>query len=492
MQKNSIVLKNIRKCFGSKWANDGINLSVDAATIHALVGENGAGKSTAMKILFGQLQADEGEILVGGSKVHFASPRAARAAGVGMVHQHFLLAETHTGLENIILGSQTSPLSPIDWEAAREKVQKIMLDFKVSLPLELPLSELAVGSKQMVEILKLLFEDSQILILDEPTALLSPPEIEALFQLLLRLKEEGRTIIFITHKLKEVMAWSDAVTVIRAGKTVAARNTKETSSGELAQLMVGEIPPYRERSFGAASSKTLLEAKHWKVNGIEPISFRLREGEILGVAGVEGNGQSQLMQAILFPSRFGDEGLHLLGKEGHKIGCIRDLKVGVIPEDRLGEALVPELSLEKNFLLGQVEDFSRRGKIDFSLLRSTMKQELENFSVSYANSLQEVGSLSGGNQQKFVVARELRGRHPLLIASHPTRGVDIGSVAFIHQKLEEERARGVGILLFSADLDELIKLSDRLLVMYRGKVVGAFAREEFKEEAIGKLMGGIL
>lgn len=493
MQKNSIVLKNIRKRFGSKWANEGIDLSVDGASLHALVGENGAGKSTAMKILFGQLQADEGEILVGGQKAIIANPRDARALGIGMVHQHFLLAETHTALENIVLGSQTSPLSPIAWRAAKEKIQNVMLEFRLDIPLDIPLSELAVGSKQMVEILKLLFEDSKILILDEPTALLSPPEIEALFQLLVRLKDEGRTIIFITHKLKEVMAWSDAVTVIRAGKTVASRKTRETNAEDLATLMVGKIPAAKNRGqFNGQAPRILAEANHWKVEGIQPISFRLRSGEILGVAGVEGNGQSELQQAILFPASQSGSGLQLLGKSGNEIKCIRELGVGVVPEDRLDEALVPSLSLEKNFLLGQEADFSSLGKINFPLLRSTMKRELESFSVSYTDLKQEAGSLSGGNQQKFVVARELRAKHSLLIASHPTRGVDIGSVAFIHQKLEEERARGVGIILFSADLDELMQLSDRILVMYRRKVVGAFSRSEFSEEAIGKLMGGIL
>jgi simple sugar transport system ATP-binding protein len=493
----SVELKGIRKAFGSCVANEDVSLHVAAGSIHAIVGENGAGKSTAMKILYGQYIPDEGEILVGGSARRWRSSADAIAAGIGMVHQHFMLAETHTALENILLGTHGCFSLSLGLKPAEEKLNGLMKEFGLEVPLHEFVGKLPVGVQQRIEILKLLYQDSHILILDEPTAVLAPTEIEGLFRVLRRMAEGGKTILLITHKLKEVMAVAERVTVFRAGRTVTERTVKSTSLREIASLMVGRELKTEEAERKPAGERVVLELRQVKPaakdSRLEEMSFRIREGEILGVAGVEGNGQTELLRLLLNPAEeMGSGHLLLDGKEERAAATLRGKQVAVFPEDRLREALLLNFSLEDNFLLGQQRrpDFLRFGFLRSKAVRRAAETAVARFDVRPGRLEATSGSLSGGNQQKLVVARELGQEPRLLLASQPTRGVDIGAVEFIHEKILELKSRGAAVLLISSELEEVLKLSDRLLVVYRGRVAGSFARGEYDEKAISRLMAG--
>lgn len=495
MQKNSVELKNIRKEMAPGcWANDGVSLSLARGSIHAVVGENGAGKSTAMKVLYGQIVPDEGEIWIDGERVNFSSPAHALARGIGMVHQHFMLAETHSALDNILLGTHGFPYLRLGAAQARIKLNQLMEKFGMRIPLDIPVEELSIGDKQRIEILRLLFQDSEILILDEPTAVLSPPEVEALFLTLEQLAAAGKTIVVVTHKLKEVVRWAKELTVLRAGKTVAQRSVAGASVAEVASLMVsGGVVPHTEVERLEPQHDFALEVIQAKSSLLKEMSFRVRRGEILGIAGVEGNGQSELLNLLISPAENLESGKILLrGKNiSHATTAeIRAEKVGILPEDRLRDALSEEASLEANFLLGRHRRFSRNGILGKKQISDAAMRVLQNFSVRPLDSDVPAFSLSGGNQQKFVVGREMENSAAFLLAAHPTRGVDIGAVDFIHAKLMELRNEGAGVLLVSSDLDELFKLCDRLLVLYRGQVVGSFLRKDFSEKAVGALMAG--
>jgi simple sugar transport system ATP-binding protein len=493
----SVELKGIRKAFGSCVANEDVSLHVAAGSIHAIVGENGAGKSTAMKILYGQYIPDEGEILVGGVARHWRSSADAIAAGIGMVHQHFMLAETHTALENILLGTHGRFSLSLGLKPAEERLNGIMKEFGLEVPLHELVGKLPVGVQQRIEILKLLYQDSHVLILDEPTAVLAPTEIEGLFRVLRRMAEGGKTILLITHKLKEVMAVAERVTVFRAGRTVAERTVKSTSLREIASLMVGRELKAEEAERKPAGERVVLELRQAKPavkeSRLDEVSFRIREGEILGVAGVEGNGQTELLRLLLNPAEEMGSG-HLLfeGEEERAAATLRGKRVAVFPEDRLREALLLNFSLEENFLLGQQRrpDFLRFGFLRSQAVRRAAEAAVARFDVRPGRLEASSGSLSGGNQQKLVVARELDQEPRLLLASQPTRGVDIGAIEFIHEKILELKARGAAVLLISSELEEVLKLSDRLLVMYRGRVAGSFTRGEYDEKAISRLMAG--
>jgi simple sugar transport system ATP-binding protein len=497
-RSNAVELKDIRKAFGTCVSNDGVCLRVAAGSIHAIVGENGAGKSTAMKILYGQYFPDEGEVIVNGEARHWRSSADAIDAGLGMVHQHFMLAETHTALENILLGTHRLGQLTLGASAAEQKLNGIMKEFGLEVPLHAKVETLPVGVQQRIEILKLLYRDSNVLILDEPTAVLAPEEIDGLFRVLRRMAAGGKTILIITHKLKEVMALAEQVTVFRAGRTVAEREVKDTSLRELASLMVGrEIKGDSEGERSAPGHDVVLEARavrpRAKGTRLEEVSFRIRAGEILGVAGVEGNGQSELLQILLHPAEeLGEGNLVYRGEDISRVGSIRDRAAAVFPEDRLKEALLLNFSVEENFLLGRQRDnkFRRGPFLRRSAIHQSAASAVKHYDVRPGRLDVTAGSLSGGNQQKLVVARELEVEPGLLLASQPTRGVDIGAIEFIHGKIMELRQRGAGVLLISSELDEVLKLSDRLLVMYRGRVVGSFARNEFDEKMISRLMAG--
>ncbi len=498
MQKSSYLeLRNIQKSFGPVQANAQVSFQVAESSIHAIVGENGAGKSTAMKILYGQYMPDGGEILLAGKRCHWSSSADAIAAGFGMVHQHFMLAETHTALENILLGTHHFPYLRRHSGAARKKIQALMQEFGLEIPLDTPVEELPVGMQQKIEILKLLYRDSKVLILDEPTAVLAPAEIEGLFRILRALSAKGKTILIITHKLKEVMALAEKVTIFRAGRVVGEREVQHTSIGEISGLMMGQevqAPTEKERS--PARHDLVLEAKAVKAGkNLGPVSFRIRAGEILGIAGVEGNGQSELLRLLLDPKRNLKEGsLRFQEKSVERFSAakIRELGTAVFPEDRLKEGLLLDFSLAENFLLGheQKKEFRWGPFLLRKKIRNVTQGALHTYDVRPPLVEAKASDLSGGNQQKLVVARELWQQPKLLLASKPTRGVDIGAIAFIHKKILDLREQGTAVLLISSELEELFTLADRLLVLYRGQVVGSFLREEFNEKTVGALMAG--
>ncbi|MGE3260656.1 MAG: ABC transporter ATP-binding protein [Bacteriovoracia bacterium] len=494
-----IELRSIAKAFGACVANELVNLSVKKGSIHAIVGENGAGKSTAMKILFGQFIPDSGEIFLRGEAKCWRSPADAIAAGIGMVHQHFMLAGNHTAVENILLASKSFSLAPLDRQTARTRLEKLLGDFHMEVELDSPVEDLPVGMQQRIEILKLLYQNSEILILDEPTAVLAPGEIASLFRTLKQMAAEGKTILIVTHKLKEVMNVADRVTVFRAGRVVAEREIAGTSVGEIASLMIGRELAKVESLRKETGTDFVLELKgarpRDKHSRLKEISFRLRAGEILGVAGVEGNGQTELIRLLRDPAReMGSGELSLLGKRAEKFNGsrMRAEAVGFFPEDRLAEGLLLDSPLTENFFLGKSRrpEFRRAGLLNRGAVAAATQAAIREYDVRPADVGAIVRGLSGGNQQKLVVARELGDRPRFLLAAQPTRGVDIGAIEFIHGKLLDLRNSGAGVLLISSELDEVLKLSDRLLVLYRGEVVGSFLKGDFNENRIGLLMAG--
>lgn len=501
MEKSNpeIELRGIAKAFGGCVANESVSFRVAKGTIHAIVGENGAGKSTAMKILFGQYHPDRGDIFVRGEKRVWRSPADSIAAGLGMVHQHFMLAGNHSAVDNVLLATKTFSLARVGRAQARDRLQKLLRDFQMEVDLDRPVEDLPIGMQQRIEILKLLYCNSDILILDEPTAVLAPSEIDALFRTLKQMAGEGKTILIVTHKLKEVMSLADRVTVFRAGRVVAEREVSETNISEIASLMIGrELADTGGGARQASGDETVLELKAVRPRAedsrLVEMSFRIRSGEILGVAGVEGNGQTELIRLLRDPKHeIGSGELRLLGEDaGHFSGTrIRASSVGFFPEDRLAEGVLLESNLEENFLLGKTRRFRRAGLfLDWSGLSSATKSAIREFDVRPPDSKAIIKGLSGGNQQKLVVARELGDRPRFLLAAQPTRGVDVGAIEFIHSRLRELRDSGSGVLLISSELDEVLKLSDRLIVLYRGRVVGSFERRDFDEKRIGLLMAG--
>jgi general nucleoside transport system ATP-binding protein len=501
----AVELRGLTKQFGSVVANAGVNLRVESGTIHGVIGENGAGKSTAMKMLYGIFPPDAGEIIVYGEKRVWSSPADAIAAGIGMVHQHFMLAGPYTALDNILLGAEPVRCGVIDRKRARIRLESLAQQYGLPVDWDSPIEELPVGVQQRIEILKLLYRDARILILDEPTAVLTPQETNELFRNLKKLRDEGKTIILITHKLKEVMSFTDRITVFRAGKVTGEMPTSETSPQDLANLMVGrkvvlniEVTPARPRDELAMelSGLSLAGAVAGSRHKLSDVSFSVKRGEIVGIAGVEGNGQSELLQAILHPRdplcrtsgtvRFlGEDVTHWEARK------IRDLGVAVIPEDRQHEGLLLERPVSENFLLGlqRSPEFSRVGFLNSKSLRVEAAHAVEEYDVRPRDLMIPAGKLSGGNQQKLIVAREFQRKPPMLIAAQPTRGVDVGAIEFIHSRIVRARDEGAGVLLVSFELDEILTLSDRILVMYEGRIAAEFVRG-VSERELGLKMAG--
>lgn len=494
MENSFLELRKISKHFGDCYANRDVSFSVQKGTIHAIVGENGAGKSTAMKILYGQYAPSTGEIFFRGKICKWKSPHDAIRSGIGMVHQHFMLAGPHTALENILLGMQRWPWSSMDKVRARKRLQEIMTEYGIHVDLEKRVEECSVGVQQRIEILKLLYRDSEVLILDEPTAVLAPSEIEVFFNLL-RKMAETKTILIITHKLKEVMSLASDVTVFRAGVVVAQRKTKDITIPELAALMVGQEIQLDTKLSRASPGEVFLEAKNLKLKALEEINFNIRSGEILGIAGVEGNGQSEFIHSLLSPkTEFVSGRLFWRGENISKCSTeeIRSKGFAILPEDRLKEGLLLSRSLLENFVLRwrNFPEFKKGFFLRMRELKSKALEEITKYAVRPLDIHAISGELSGGNQQKMVVARELFGNPKFLLAAQPTRGVDIGAVQFIHDKILEKKNEGAAVLLISSELDEVMKLSDRILVMFGGKFVAEFSREEFNEQKIGFFMMG--
>ncbi|MGK5082416.1 ABC transporter ATP-binding protein [Bdellovibrionota bacterium FG-1] len=526
----AVELKGLTKRFGTLVANSEVSLRVTRGTVHAIVGENGAGKSTAMKMLYGLYRPDAGEIWIEGKLwgkkgSKWRSPAEAIASGIGMVHQHFMLAGPYTALENIVIGAETAKFPwgwlpeafrPIDFAGARSKLDSLSRRYGLEVKWDQPIEDMAVGGQQRIEILKLLYRDAKVLILDEPTAVLTPQEILDLFRQLRMLAAEGKTVLIITHKLREVMALADEVTVFRAGKVVGGVLVKNTDPAQLADMMVGRKvalqveapsqPKLGERVLEVKSlSLSLSVAEKFghreAVHRLSDVSFEVRAGEIVGIAGIEGNGQSELLQVLQHPGvyRSGLRGeVQIFGQkiiggaQKWNSARIKALGVGVVPEDRLREGLLLERPVRENFLLGlqRRPKFNRRGFISQKTLDSEVAVAFENYDVRPRDPLAIAGRLSGGNQQKLIIAREFERVPRLLLAAQPTRGVDVGAIEFIHKRIFRARAEGAGVLLVSSELDEIFTLADRILVFYSGKIVASFKRGEASEQMLGLAMGG--
>jgi simple sugar transport system ATP-binding protein len=501
----ALELRGITKRFGEVLANDQVNLQVRRGTIHGIVGENGAGKSTIAKIIYGLLRPDAGTILLNGTPVTWSSPAAAIAAGLGMVHQHFMLAGPYSALENIILGAEPLRAGLVDRAGARVRLDALALQYGLSVPWEARVEDLSVGLQQRLEILKLLYREANLLILDEPTAVLTPPEATALFANLKRLRDQGKTILLVTHKLNEIIASTDRVTIFRGGRVTGEMETCRTSAQELANLMVGRsvvlsltVAPAKPRAEQALEVESLSVAgKSGGRPRLSAVSFSVRHREILGIAGVDGNGQSELLEAVLNPAERGARSggtVRVLGLDVTEWSRrkIRSLGVAVIPQDRVREGLLLEEPVEANFALGlqRRTEFSRWGVLNWNRVRRTASRALDQYAVRPRDLSLPAGKLSGGNQQKLVVAREFERQPRLLLAAEPTRGVDIGAIELIHQNIVRARDSGAGVLLISSDLDEVLALSDRILVLYEGRIVAEYKRGQVSYQALGLSMGG--
>lgn len=483
----AVEFKGISKYFGEVRANSDISFSVARGSIHAIVGENGAGKSTAMKILFGMYRPDAGEILLNGQPVEFSSPIDAMAAKVGMVHQHFMLAEPYTALDNILLQQKGSAFTLLPRKEQAQRINDIADRYGFHVDLNAKVEDLSVGEQQRIEILKILSQDSDILILDEPTAVLTPQEVQDLFINLRKLKSEGKTILIITHKLKEVMALSDAVTVFRAGRMVESKQTRDTSVEDLAALMVGrrmQMP--EERVSTIDESKTLLSIENLSADlgthKLRNINLNIKSREIVGVAGVEGNGQDVLIRCLLDPKS--------LSKNSMTGNIQRQGSLQAFPEDRLRFGVLPSRPVYENFLLGQEHRFTKGLFLKTRELIARTREIMKTYDIRPHDEHLALGKLSGGNQQKLVIARALTQKPDIILAAQPTRGVDIGAIEFIHNEIRKSRDEGSGVLLISSELDELMALSDRIVVLYKGQLVAEFKRSEFNETSLGKAMGG--
>jgi simple sugar transport system ATP-binding protein len=498
-------VRGLTKRFGGIVANDGVNLRVQAGSIHGLIGENGAGKSTAMKLLYGIYRPDAGEILIDGQARKWRSPSDAIAAGLGMVHQHFMLAGPYTALDNVLLGAEPTRWGIMQRSTAQTRLDKLAEQYGLQVDWDRSVEEMPVGAQQRIEILKLLYRDAKVLILDEPTSVLTPQETSRLFSNLRKLRDEGKTIIVVTHKLKEVMSATDRVTVFRGGKVVHDAETSRTNPQELANAMVGrKVALDMQVSPANPSTEPALEVARLSLVGasgtrhrLSDVSFCVRRGEILGIAGVEGNGQSELLQAILHPreARCRTSGtVRVLGQDvtNWTTTRIRELGVAFVPEDRHLEGLLLNRTTLDNFVLGleRSQDFSRFGFLRGQRISAIVSQEIEEYDIRPRDLRATAGGLSGGNQQKLILAREFHRRPKLVLAAQPTRGVDVGGIEFIHQRIVRARDAGAGILLISSELDEILTLSDRILVMYEGSIAAEFKRREVSEQELGLKMGG--
>ena len=500
-----LELRGITKRFGPLVANDHIDLTVEPGEIHCLLGENGAGKSTLMNVLYGLHQPDEGEILVDGVVKTCRSPREAIANGIGMVHQHFMLVPVFTVAENVILGdevelgSSRGPLGLLNRHRARAHVREVSERYGLPVDPDARVEDLPVGIQQRVEIVKALVRDAQTLILDEPTAVLTPQEIEDLFTVMNSLREAGKSIVFITHKLKEVKEIADRITVIRHGAVVGEADPS-ASEQDLASLMVGRtvqlVVDKQPKTPGAASftvDHLTVRDQHGNA-AVDDVSFTVRDGEILGIAGVQGNGQSELAEAILglTPVESGSitlDGTALVGMTPRQA---LDAGIGFIPEDRGHDGVVGEFTIAENLVLDLYRSapYGHRLSLDLDAIERNARTRIAEFDIRPANPGHLAGQLSGGNQQKAVVARELSRPLRLLIASQPTRGVDVGAMEFIHRRIVAERDQGRPVVVVSTELDEVLALADRVAVMYRGRIVAMVPPDTSREE-IGLLMAGI-
>ncbi|MDO5411240.1 MAG: ABC transporter ATP-binding protein [Lachnospiraceae bacterium] len=491
---DAIKMTGIVKCFGPVRANDGINFTVEEQEIHCLLGENGTGKSTLMNILFGLYHPDEGEIYIHGKKAAIANPNDAYALGIGMVHQHFMLINQLTVLENIIIGKEQGGVF-LDRKKSEEKVKELVERFGFKVDLHEKVVNLSVGMRQRVEILKTLYRGADIIILDEPTAVLTPQEVDELFKILRQLKKDGKTIVFITHKLNETMSLSDRITVIRKGKVVFECDTKDTSEKELATQMVGRSIETVVGEKGE-TGRILLEVKELRLQkkAKETVSFAVHAGEIFGIAGVDGNGQQELEAMIVGNQNVTEGKIFLDGTsiENMPVKARKKHGLGYIPSDRHKNAMISQFSIAENFLLGYQDnpEYCKHGFIQYDNLKKDAQKQAELFETKLASLDQQIGQLSGGNQQKVIFGRETSHEPGFMLVSQPVRGLDIGAIEKVHKTLLQLKAQGKAILLISAELSEIMNLSDRIAVLYEGEISAEFENGKYTKEEIGLFMTG--
>ncbi|MGO1801339.1 MAG: ABC transporter ATP-binding protein [Microbacteriaceae bacterium] len=496
-----LELRGITKRFGALTANDHIDLTIEPGEIHCLLGENGAGKSTLMNVLYGLYQADEGEILLDDVEQHFAGPGDAMAAGIGMVHQHFMLIPVFTVAENVMLGhEQTTFGGRLDLAAARAMVREISGRFGFHVDPDAVVEDLPVGVQQRVEIIKALSRDAKVLVFDEPTAVLTPQETDELMNTMRQLQDAGTSIVFITHKLREVREVADRITVIRLGQVVGEA-APTASNEELASLMVGRAVELTVHKDAPQLGDESLVVKELTVTDpfgtvlVDDVSFSVRGGEVLVIAGVQGNGQTELTEAIVGLQPRVEGSVRLNGDEliGRSVRSILDDGVGFVPEDRSVDGVVKEFSIAENLMLDRSvgAPFVKAGTLQLGALDSFAKEKIAEFDIRTQGAAQAAGHLSGGNQQKVVLARELSRDLSLFVAAQPTRGVDVGSIEFIHKRIVETRDSGIPVIVISTELDEAAALADRIMVMYRGKVVGIVPGDTSREQ-LGLMMAGMI
>jgi simple sugar transport system ATP-binding protein len=497
-----LELKNITKTFGSVVANDNVSIKIEKGTIHAIVGENGAGKSTIMRVAYGFYTADAGEISVDGKAVSIKNPHDAIALGIGMVHQHFMLVDTMTVAENIILGAETGSAANLDLEQANRDIAALSDELKLGVNPRALIEDISVGAQQRVELLKALYRKAELLILDEPTAVLSPQEVEEFFGILRQMREAGKTIVIITHKLEEVLAISDFVTVMRDGKIVGNVKTAETNTKDLARMIVGRDVLLRVEKTDAIPKGNVLSVQNLSVVGkhgkaLDDVSFTVEANEIVGVAGIEGNGQTELIEAIagLVAASNASGTIYFEGKNITNLSARQRKELGIahIPEDRHKRGLLLDFDLAENSMLGvhyRSPVSTAAGFLNNSAINKRVNEIIENFDVRPPNRQLSAKSLSGGNQQKLIIGREFELNPKLLLVAQPTRGVDIGAIEFIHRKLIGLRDAGTAVLLVSAELEEVTALADRLLVIREGKIVGEVNPKVTSIEEIGLMMTG--
>ncbi|HSF81622.1 MAG TPA: ABC transporter ATP-binding protein [Anaerolineales bacterium] len=498
-----LELRGVTKRFPGVLANDHIDLTLEPGEIHALLGENGAGKTTLMNILYGLYQQDEGEIIVRGKPIQVSSPSDAIASGIGMVHQHFMLVPVFTVTENVMLGEEvTRQAGILDRQTAAARISQISEQFKLEVDPEAYIKDLPVGVQQRVEIIKLLYRQADVLILDEPTAVLTPQEADELFVIMRSLVEQGKSIIFITHKLREVMEVADRITVIRRGKVVGSVIPEEADASMLAEMMVGRAvdlelekdPPEIGEPVLVVKDLVVLDDRRQVT--VDEVSLEVRAGEVLGIAGVQGNGQTELVEAVTGLRQPQSGSIQLLGKDITKATPreITELGSAHIPEDRQRDGLVLNFPVADNLVLNTyyLPPYSRTANLQEKEILGNARTLIQEFDIRTPGPLVSAGSLSGGNQQKVIVAREFSRPIKLLVASQPTRGLDVGSVEYIHGRILQKRDEGCAVLLVSPELDEVMQLSDRIAVMFRGKVIDTVPAETTSKEDVGLLCAGVI
>ena len=493
----TLSLRGITKRFGPLVANDQIDLDIVPGRIHCLLGENGAGKSTLMNILYGLLTADEGVIAVGEDELKLSNPKQAMAAGIGMVHQHFMLVPVFTVAENLVLGHEPGPGGVLSMAEARQQVRELSDRYQLAVDPDAVVEDLPVGIQQRVEILKALANDAQYLIFDEPTAVLTPQEIDELMVVMKALRDEGRAIVFITHKLREVREVADDITVIRRGRVVG-QATPDSTEGQLAELMVGRSVNLKVAKSDMKVGEPRLVLSEYSVANpagavvVDHLNLEVRGGEIVCIAGVQGNGQTELCESLLgtVPVLSGTatlDGVNITKMSPHQT---IDHGMGFVPEDRKRDGFVGTFSIAENLILNHSEEFAKAGNLQLSKIAENADSRIEEFDIRTTSRSLPVASLSGGNQQKVVLAREMSRPLSLLIASQPTRGVDVGAIEFLHGRIVEERDRGTAVMIVSTELEEVESLADRIAVMYRGKIVG-IVPPDTPRDVLGLMMAGV-